>query len=159
MTEMDEAALAECRKAYEEWCEKESVDYHSKHADGNYKLLTVHCMWVAWKAAWSARSPQQAAGEVVEALAIINAKLTAAKKSPVILSWDDAETVKAALTALAPAKPMGEQQAVKLLLDSYADALKYVKVGGSIKMGHAFAMTLAFRALTQHATISEKGEG
>ena len=33
-----------------------------------------------------------------EAFNIINKKLQSAKKSPVILSWDDAETIKAALS-------------------------------------------------------------
>jgi hypothetical protein len=38
----------------------------------------------------------------VNALAIITGKLKSAKRSPVILSWDDAETIKAALQASVP---------------------------------------------------------
>jgi hypothetical protein len=52
---------------------------------------------------------------------IINKKLLSAKKSPVILSWDDAETIKAALSQARASVGKGEVEGADLEMRIFAE--------------------------------------
>jgi len=66
MQQLDEAALAECRKAFEEWFAKFYSDENDSNDSGKSNF-NLHSWW-AWQAAWNALPTREAAGDVDEAV-------------------------------------------------------------------------------------------
>lgn len=156
MTQLDEAALAECREAFE----REMVKRHPKG-----KLRYTDRDWELWQAAYSSR-PREAAPEVVERIRERLAQETIGGDA-IEASWYNealemaGNIVAEELSALPAAREMSEERelaykqaietAIEIICDSYGEDAENLYVFSDCQ-----AVNVLKKVLRQHATITEK---
>lgn len=162
MTEVDEAALGKCRKAFEEWIRSPNrlpLEYpQSGDAPTGFNA--------GYEAGLAARPTRETAGDVVDhfAKALRQAFCTGlGGVDPETYSLNSfSKEAKAAVEALAP-KPMTETRAVEILApvlcqwrNGHISAVKFADLSDAEKTAYRGQALDAFRALSQHATVSER---